>query len=98
MEENAKTKQTFLVVLDANSATGDLFAKDPDYWFNGESRRNPCLRCVSVHVDVQPYLRAIRLRSEDQSRQEFLVPHHSVVAIFSLGDAEDPRRIGFSID
>lgn len=97
MTQETRDLSKHIVVLDANSATGDIFAKEPDLWFNGEKARHPCVLCVEVVSDSHPYLHATRLRKADQSRQLILVPHHAVVAVFQIGGIEDPRSIGFSV-
>ena len=86
----------YLVILDARSATGSIYASgNNDGFVRDGELRHPFLDCSEVVTDAPYYLFAKRDRSrQGQSYQSMYIPHGSIVYIHCYAD-EEPRPIGF---
>jgi len=87
----------YLVVLDAESAIGRVYAKGiNDGFVNDGQLDHPVLDCIEIATDSPYYLFVRRdLTRHGKSHQSMHVPHQSVVAIHHYAD-EGAKPFGFA--
>lgn len=86
----------YLVVLDANSVIGRIYAKgNNDGIVNDGRLDHPVLDCTDLVTDSPYYIFATHsLKKEGGSHQSVFLPHGSVVAIYQYAE-NDPHPLGF---
>lgn len=86
----------FLIVLDANSTIGRIYANGSnDGFVNDGHQKHPVLDCIELTIDNPYYIFAIReMKKAAGSRQSLYLPHGSVAAIH-LYDVTEPHPLGF---
>jgi hypothetical protein len=87
----------FLVVLDARSPIGSIYANGSnDGFINDGDLRHPVLDCTEIATDSPYYLVIKReLSSHDKTCQSAHIPHSSIVAIHHYAD-EGSKPYGFA--
>ncbi|KAF1064916.1 hypothetical protein DX980_18380 [Burkholderia gladioli] len=95
MSEATQAEYKFLVILDNQSRTTRAIKEICEASFKSGNDLFPVLLCTELGTNQHPYLQATILRKADRSRRALQIPHDAVLAIFELGDREDPRTIGF---
>jgi hypothetical protein len=89
-------KPRYLVVLDARSAVGRIYAKDNDGFVSDGEINHPILDCTQIVTDSPYYIFATRpLKKEGKSHQSLYLPHGSVAVIHQYAETE-PYPIGFA--
>lgn len=91
-------KAKFLVILDAKSAIGALYANGSNDGFASDGTlKHPILDCAEINADLPSYLSATRdMKSQGKSHQSLLIPHGSVVMILRYAE-EKPNAVGFQL-
>ena len=85
----------YMVILDANSPVGEMYAAGDNDGFTSGPTRNPILTCTEIATDSPYYIYAKRiLKKEAGSHQSLFLPHGSIVMILQY-DEKDPNPLGF---
>jgi hypothetical protein len=87
----------YLIVLDARSVVGQIFAEHNDGLVTAGGLNHPMLECSEIDLSIPAYIFAIRnTRAAGGRNQRIYLPHGSVVSIQEF-DVNNPLRgpIGF---
>ena len=86
----------YIIVIDANSAAGAIYAKGSNDGFITDGHvQHPVLDCTEIETSSPYYIFAKRsLNAVGESHQSLYLPHGSVVMVVGYAD-EQGRPVGF---